>query len=80
MSEPRWQSLGGKGIVNPEGERRLWAIECMDDLNECSRLRDALEWIANAPGTTYGFKYRSVAAFALNPTATAGEETKWTTA
>lgn len=28
-----WQSLGGKGIINSEGERRLWAIECMDDLN-----------------------------------------------
>lgn len=30
----KWESLGGKGIVNTEtGERRLWAIDCLDDLN-----------------------------------------------
>lgn len=28
-----WTSLGGKGIINEAGERRLWAIDCRKDLN-----------------------------------------------
>ena len=38
----KWESLGGKGIISSEGERRLWAIDCLDDCETAAGLHQTL--------------------------------------
>lgn len=50
MSEPKWRSLGGHGIARtegfPENDRRLWADECLDDLNRLAAAEEREKTVA----------------------------------